>query len=147
MKKSDARIKVSSNHIPTRNWYILPVCLLLLLYLDTWNNKERKVPPFFKKLFLYYKRANMVVWSHNVFSCLLNFSDKNGKDKWSKTWTDRSSLSPIANWTINHGLSFFQNMTSYSNDAPCCLLPSCKQLETFNERFSRRCQKNFSEKM
>ena len=32
-------------------------------------------------------------------------------------------------------------MAPYSNDAPYCPLPSCKKLETFNDRFPRKCQK------
>ena len=29
-------------------------------------------------------------------------------------------------------------MASHSNDAPYCLLPSCKKLETFNDQFPRK---------
>ena len=32
-------------------------------------------------------------------------------------------------------------MALYSNDAPYCLLPSCKKLEIFNYRFQRKCPK------
>ena len=32
-------------------------------------------------------------------------------------------------------------MVSYSNDAPYCLLPSCKKLESFNGQFCRKCKK------
>ena len=38
-------------------------------------------------------------------------------------------------------LRFFPNMAPHSNDAPYCPLPSCKKLETFNDRFPRKCQK------
>ena len=39
-------------------------------------------------------------------------------------------------------LRFFQNMAPHSNDSPYYLLPSCKKLETFNERFGRKCPKS-----
>ena len=40
------------------------------------------------------------------------------------------------------GLRFSPNLASYSNDSPYCLLPSCKRLETFNERFGGKMPKN-----
>ena len=39
------------------------------------------------------------------------------------------------------GLKFFQNMAPHSNDAPYCTLQSSKKLETFNDRFPRKCPK------
>ena len=51
--------------------------------------------------------------------------------------SDKSLINPL----INPGLRFFPNMAPYSNDAPYCPLPSCKKLETFNDRFLKKCKK------
>ena len=53
----------------------------------------------------------------------------------------KSAWSPL-NPLINPRLTFFPNMTPHTNDDPYWLLPSCKKLEIFNERFPRKCLKN-----
>ena len=47
----------------------------------------------------------------------------------------------LSNPLINPGSRFFPNMSPYSNDAPYCLLSSCKQLETFYDIFGRKWSK------
>ena len=48
--------------------------------------------------------------------------------------SDKSLINPL----INPGLRFFPNIAPYSNDAPYCLLPSCKKSEISHDLFLRK---------
>ena len=43
---------------------------------------------------------------------------------------------------VNPGLRFFLNMAPYSNDVSYCPISSWKILDTFNDQFPWKCQKN-----
>ena len=53
----------------------------------------------------------------------------------------KSALSQL-NLLIYPRLRFFPNIATYLNDAPYCLLPASKKLDTFNGRFLRKCPKS-----
>ena len=48
--------------------------------------------------------------------------------------SDKSLINPL----INPRLRFFPNMAQYSNDAPYCLLPSCKKSEISHDLSLRK---------
>ena len=70
------------------------------------------------------------MWKFKIGSCHISKKKLSKYETFTKFYTNTPSKWLIQiNLLINPGLRFFLNIAQYSNDAPYCLLPSCKKSE------------------